>query len=137
MLDGLTVDQLRTFVAAADAGSFSAAGRSLGRAQAVVSQTLANLEAQIEIKVFDRTGRLPVLTDTGLALLGEARVVIGVWINSKRSPKTWPAAWSRNSVSQSMSCFQSRFSHARSPISKQSFLTRPCGSKCRRTSATG
>jgi hypothetical protein len=38
MLDGLTVDQLRTFVAAADAGSFSAAGRSLGRAQSVVSQ---------------------------------------------------------------------------------------------------
>jgi DNA-binding transcriptional LysR family regulator len=77
MLDGLTVDQLRTFVAAADAGRFSAAGRSLGRAQSVASQTLANLEAQIEIEVFDRTGRLPVLTDAGLALLGEARVVIG------------------------------------------------------------
>ena len=77
MLDGLTVDQLRTFVAAADAGSFSAAGRSLGRAQSVVSQTLANLEAQIGIKVFDRAGCLPVLTDAGLALLGEARVVIG------------------------------------------------------------
>ena len=33
---GRRVDQLRTFVAAADAGSFSAAGRSLGRAQSVV-----------------------------------------------------------------------------------------------------
>jgi DNA-binding transcriptional LysR family regulator len=77
MLDGLTVDQLRTFVAAADAGSFSAAGRSLGRAQSVVSQTLANLEVQIGIKVFDRAGRLPVLTDAGRALLGEARAVIG------------------------------------------------------------
>jgi DNA-binding transcriptional LysR family regulator len=77
MLDGLTLDQLRTFIAAADAGSFSAAGRSLGRAQSVVSQTLANLEAQIGIKVFDRAGRLPVLTDAGHALLGEARVVIG------------------------------------------------------------
>jgi DNA-binding transcriptional LysR family regulator len=77
MLDGLTLDQLRTFIAAADAGSFSAAGRNLGRAQSVVSQTLANLEAQIGIKVFDRAGRLPVLTDAGHALLGEARVVIG------------------------------------------------------------
>jgi DNA-binding transcriptional LysR family regulator len=77
MLDGLTVDQLRTFIAAADAGSFSAAGRSLGRAQSVVSQTLANLEVQIGIKVFDRAGRLPVLTDAGRALLGEARAVIG------------------------------------------------------------
>src|ERR1700682_1124999 len=77
MLDGLTVDQLRTFVAAADAGSSSSAGRSLGRAQSVVSQTLANLEAQIGIKVFDRAGRLPVLTDAGRALLEEARVVVG------------------------------------------------------------
>ena len=42
MLDGLTLDQLRTFIAAADTGSFSAAGRSLGRAQSVVSQTLVN-----------------------------------------------------------------------------------------------
>jgi DNA-binding transcriptional LysR family regulator len=77
MLDGLTLDQLRTFIAAADTGSFSAAGRSLGRAQSVVSQTLANLEAQIGIKVFDRAGRLPVLTDAGRALLGEARSVTG------------------------------------------------------------
>jgi DNA-binding transcriptional LysR family regulator len=77
MLDGLTVDQLRTFIAAADAGSFSAAGRGLGRAQSVVSQTLANLEAQIGIKVFDRSGRFPVLTDAGRALLGEARKVAG------------------------------------------------------------
>jgi DNA-binding transcriptional LysR family regulator len=77
MLDGLTLDQLRTFIAAADAGSFSAAGRGLGRAQSVVSQTLANLEAQIGIKVFDRAGRLPVLTDAGRALLGEARIVTG------------------------------------------------------------
>ncbi len=77
MLDGLTVDQLRTFIAAADAGSFSAAGRSLGRAQSVVSQTLANLEAQIGIKVFDRAGRLPVLTDAGRALLEEARAAVG------------------------------------------------------------
>ena len=30
MLDQLTLDQLRTFVAAVDTGSFSAAGRKLG-----------------------------------------------------------------------------------------------------------
>ena len=29
MLDGITLDQLRTFIAAADEGSFSAAGRKL------------------------------------------------------------------------------------------------------------
>lgn len=45
MLDGVSLDQLRTFIAAADEGSFSAAGRKLRRAQSVVSQTLANLDA--------------------------------------------------------------------------------------------
>ena len=38
MLDGITLDQLRTFIAAVDEGSFSAAGRRLRRAQSVVSR---------------------------------------------------------------------------------------------------
>jgi hypothetical protein len=59
MLDGVTLDQLRTFIAAVDEGSFSAAGRKLRRAQSVVSQTLANLEAQLGVKLFDRSARYP------------------------------------------------------------------------------
>jgi len=77
MLDGLTFDQLRTFIAAADEKSFSAAGRKLGRAQSVVSQTLANLEAQLGLKLFDRSGRYPTLTEQGRALLDLARTVTG------------------------------------------------------------
>jgi hypothetical protein len=77
MLDGVTLDQFRSFVAAADAGSFSAAGRRLGRAQSVVSQTLANMEGQLGIKLFDRSGRIPVLTEAGRALLPDARAVAG------------------------------------------------------------
>jgi len=68
---------LRTFIAAADEGSFSAAGRRLRRAQSVVSQTLANLEGQLGLKLFDRRGRCPVLTDQGRALLADARAVAG------------------------------------------------------------
>lgn len=75
MLDGVSLDQLRTFVAAAEEGNFSAAGRRLRRAQSVVSQTLANLEGQIGVKLFDRSGRVPALTDQGLALLADARAV--------------------------------------------------------------
>lgn len=75
MLDGVSLDQLRTFIAAAEAGSFSAAGRQLKRAQSVVSQTLANLEAQLGVKLFDRSGRVPTLTDRGDALLSLARAV--------------------------------------------------------------
>src|SRR5229473_7066858 len=77
MLDGVSLDQLRTFIAAADEGSFSAGGRRLRRAQSVVSQTLANLETQLGVKLFDRSSRSPVLTKQGVALLAEARAVVG------------------------------------------------------------
>src|SRR6267154_2400204 len=76
MLDGVSLDQLRTFIAAADEGSFSAGGRRLRRAQSVVSQTLANLETQLGVKLFDRSRRQPVLTSQGVALLAEARAVV-------------------------------------------------------------
>ena len=59
MLDGVSLDQLRTFIAAVDEGSFTAAGRRLRRAQSVVSQTLANLEGQLGVKLFDRSARRP------------------------------------------------------------------------------
>ena len=73
MLDGMSMDQLRTFIAAADEGSFSAAGRKLRRAQSVVSATLANLEQQVGFALFDRSARYPVLTENGRALLADAR----------------------------------------------------------------
>jgi DNA-binding transcriptional LysR family regulator len=75
MLDRITLDQLRTFIAAVDEGSFSAAGRKLRRAQSVVSQTLANLEAQLGVKLFDRSARYPRLTEEGRSLLADARSV--------------------------------------------------------------
>ena len=56
---------------------FSAAGRKLSRAQSVVSQTLANLEVQFGVKLFDRARRRPVLTTQGHALLAHARTVAG------------------------------------------------------------
>jgi DNA-binding transcriptional LysR family regulator len=77
MLDGVSLDQLRTFIAAADEGSFSAAGRRLGRAQSVVSQTLANLEGQLGVRLFERGGRYPILTGEAKVLLADARVVAG------------------------------------------------------------
>ncbi len=75
MLDGVSFDQLRCFITAAEEGSFSAAGRRLHRAQSVISQTIANLEAQIGVVLFERAGRYPVLTDAGRLLLADARTV--------------------------------------------------------------
>jgi DNA-binding transcriptional LysR family regulator len=76
MLETLTLDQLRTFIEAADTGSFSAAARRLRRAQSVVSQTLGKLEAQLGVRLFDRGRRYPVLTEQGRILLARARLII-------------------------------------------------------------
>lgn len=75
MLDGLSLDQIRTFIAAADTGSFSAAARRLSRAQSVVSQTISGLEAQLRVSLFDRSGRYPLLTEQGRQVLADARSV--------------------------------------------------------------
>ncbi|WP_405030132.1 LysR family transcriptional regulator [Neorhizobium sp. 2083] len=48
----------------------------MGRAQSVVSQTIANLEAQLGARLFDRIGRYPELTPHGTSLLVEARRVV-------------------------------------------------------------
>lgn len=77
MLDAMSMDQLRTFIAAAEEGSFSAAGRKLRRAQSVVSHTLANLELQVGFALFERTGRYPQLTEAGRALLADAKAAAG------------------------------------------------------------
>src|SRR6202045_5317426 len=76
MLDAVSLDQLRTFIAAVDEGSFSAASRKLLRSQAVVSETISNLEEQIGVQLFDRSGRYPKLPPAGLAVLGDARSII-------------------------------------------------------------
>jgi DNA-binding transcriptional LysR family regulator len=66
-------DQLQVFALVADLGSFSAAARKLQRAQSVISYTVAQLEQQLGVALFDRGGRLPVLTESGRALLADAR----------------------------------------------------------------
>jgi DNA-binding transcriptional LysR family regulator len=76
MLDGVSLDQLRTFIAAVDEGSFSAAARKLNRVQSAVSGWVSSLEEQIGVVLFDRTGRFPKLTPEGVLLLADARHIV-------------------------------------------------------------
>lgn len=76
MIEAITLDQMRTLVAAVDEGSFSAAGRKIGRAQSVVSQTISGLETQLKVVLFKRVGRYPIPTEAGAALASEARAVL-------------------------------------------------------------
>lgn len=76
MLDGLTLDQMRIFVAVAETGSFRAAAARLSRVQSAVSHGIGNLEAQLGLSLFDRSGHRPVLTPEGRSLLADARAVL-------------------------------------------------------------
>ncbi|MGN1038341.1 MAG: LysR family transcriptional regulator [Mailhella sp.] len=71
-----TLEQLRAFAAAAEMGSFSAAGRAMGKAQSVISTHIAMLEDCLGIELFSRSSRSPILTEAGRALLKEAHAVL-------------------------------------------------------------
>jgi DNA-binding transcriptional LysR family regulator len=73
MLDSLTLDQIRLFLAVTDAGSFSKAAKQLNRAQSAVTYGIQKLEAQLGIALFDRSAYRPALTEAGRALLPRAR----------------------------------------------------------------
>src|ERR1700757_5522617 len=73
MLDSLTLDQIRLFLAVTDAGSFSKAAKQLNRAQSAVTYGIQKLEAQLGIPLFDRAAYRPALTEAGRALLPRAR----------------------------------------------------------------
>lgn len=69
-------DNLRVFLAAVDSGSFSAAARALGRVPSAVSMAIANLEAELDLQLFDRGGREPRPTAHARALLPQARLLV-------------------------------------------------------------
>jgi DNA-binding transcriptional LysR family regulator len=76
MIGNLTLDQLRVLVTVSDAGSFSAAGRSLRRVQSAISQAIRTLEQTQGIELFDRTRQKPTLTQVGKVLVEQARIIL-------------------------------------------------------------
>lgn len=76
MLDRLTLDQLRTLIAITECGTFSAAARKLGRVQSAISQTVVALERELRVELFDRSSKVPVLTEAGRVILQQATEVV-------------------------------------------------------------
>jgi DNA-binding transcriptional LysR family regulator len=76
MIDPLTLDQMRVLVAVAETGSFSAAARKLGRVQSAISQAVQTMEQALRLTLFDRSHKVPKLTDIGAAVLEDARSVL-------------------------------------------------------------
>ena len=57
-----TLDQLQTFVAVAETGSFSAAGRALNRVQSAISYTVGQLELAIDAELFDQRYKMYIFS---------------------------------------------------------------------------
>ncbi len=74
--EALSLQQLRVFVRVVEEGSFSAAARTMRRAQSAISYSIANLERLLDVTLFERSGRRPTLTSEGEALYREARAVV-------------------------------------------------------------
>ncbi|MYM97080.1 LysR family transcriptional regulator [Duganella vulcania] len=70
-------DNIAIFLAVLDHGSFSAAARALGRVPSAVSMAIANLEAELDLQLFDRTSREVRPTESARALEAEARQMAG------------------------------------------------------------
>lgn len=76
LIGSLTLDQLRVLVTIDDVGSFSAAGRSLGRVQSAISLSVRTLEEIQGVELFDRSRQKPILTAVGRVIVDQARVVL-------------------------------------------------------------
>jgi len=76
MLSRMTLDQLQMLIAVADTGNFSAAARKVNRVQSAVSQSIQSLEDALDLKLFDRSNKLPLLTDAGKAIVQDARRIL-------------------------------------------------------------
>jgi len=72
----LEIDLLRTFVAVAETGGFTAASQVVGRSQSAVSQKVLRLEEIVGRRLFDRTSRALNMTRDGEQLLVAARRIL-------------------------------------------------------------
>lgn len=70
-------DNIAIFLAVLDHGSFSAAARALGRVPSAVSMAIANLEAELDLQLFERSSREVRPTASARALEAEARQMAG------------------------------------------------------------
>ncbi|TPW27396.1 LysR substrate-binding domain-containing protein [Pararhizobium mangrovi] len=72
----LDLDQLRTFIAIIECGSFTRAAEEVGRTQSAVSMQMRRLEERIARPLFTKNGRGNRLTEDGERLLDHARKLI-------------------------------------------------------------
>src|ERR1700694_3467068 len=72
----IDIDQLRTFIAIAETGSFTKAAEFVHKTQSAVSMQMKRLEERLDRPIFARDGRASKLTEDGERLLDYARRIV-------------------------------------------------------------
>src|SRR6202162_6165999 len=72
----IDVDQLRTFIAIAETGSFTKAAEVVNKTQSAVSMQMKRLEERLERPIFAPDARASKLTEDGARLLDYARRIV-------------------------------------------------------------
>ena len=72
----IDIDQLRTFIAIAETGSFTKAAEVVHKTQSAVSMQMKRLEERLDKPIFARDGRASKLTEDGERLLDYARRIV-------------------------------------------------------------
>jgi len=88
-----TLDQWRVLQAVVDNGGFEAAAERLNRSQSSVSYAVRQLERQLPVVVFERSGRKAELTAAGQALLTRARALVDEARGLERYAATLARGW--------------------------------------------
>ena len=70
-----TSESLKIFLTVVDSGSFSAAARKLGRVPSAINMAVSQLEAELDLLLFDRSTRKAIPTAAAKALEPQARQV--------------------------------------------------------------
>ncbi|MFW1939874.1 LysR family transcriptional regulator [Acinetobacter junii] len=69
-------EQLLMFQTVMETGSFSAAARKLGKVPSAISMSIANLEIDLNLNLFDRIGREPIPTDAAKLLYEKTQLLL-------------------------------------------------------------
>ena len=74
----MELERLKTFVAVAEAGSFSKAANELFVSHSTTSRAVSALEDELGVKLFERDNRVFGLTDAGRLLLLRSKELLSL-----------------------------------------------------------
>jgi DNA-binding transcriptional LysR family regulator len=72
----LTLRQLQAFLAVSESGSTAAAAGLIALSQSATSASLNELEAMLDVRLFDRVGKRLLINDNGRILLPQAKQIL-------------------------------------------------------------